>query len=150
MNFKLILAATAAAITFGASAQCASISATTPDGRSVRVTAITPYIIRVDNTAPGEKPAPVQSVLDLSPAQGIATVNAAGTALHTAGGITATVDSKGVLTLASQAPGTSVVDYGMRTAPTALTPSRSAPPPQARSTAPANEDTHTDSTATPW
>ncbi len=117
MNFKLTLAATAAAITFGASAQCASISATTPDGRSVRVTAITPYIIRVDNTALGEKPAPVQSVLDLSPAQGIATVNAAGTALHTAGGITATVDSKGVLTLASQAPGTSVVDYGMRTAP---------------------------------
>ncbi|MDE6612279.1 MAG: DUF5110 domain-containing protein [Muribaculaceae bacterium] len=117
MNFKFILAAASAAITFGAQAQTASISATTPDGRTVTATAITPNIIRVDNTASGQMAAPVQSVLDLAPGSGIASVNAAGTVMHTAAGITAEIDSKGVLTLSSLAKGTTVADFGERTTP---------------------------------
>ena len=117
MNYKLFLAGAAAALALGAHAQTASISATTPDGRSVRATAITPYIIRVDNTAAGERPAPVQSVLDLTPDSGIATVNGAGTVMRTTGGITAAVDSKGILTISSQAAGTTIADFGERTAP---------------------------------
>lgn len=92
----------------------ASITATTRERRTVSVTALTPDILRIDNTAAGVAPAPVQSVLELTPAPEAATVNAGGTSLSTLGGITATLDASGVLTISGATRGSSITDYGER------------------------------------
>ena len=49
----------------GSAAAEASISRSIGNGRTVTVTAVGPYIVRVDNYGAGEKAAGVQSVLDL-------------------------------------------------------------------------------------
>ncbi|MCM1066734.1 MAG: DUF5110 domain-containing protein [Muribaculaceae bacterium] len=109
--FTAIAAIVPAAFSLVAS-QPASISATTADGRTVRATAVTPYIIRVDNTLHGMKPAPEQSVLALEPDASAASVS--GNVLRTAAGISASLSSEGVLTISGSRPGTTVVDYGAR------------------------------------
>ncbi len=118
MTFQLRLlalaAAVAAALTPAFAQTPCQISGTTKDGRSVRATAITPYIIKVENTAPGESPAPVQSVLELAPDEMCATVSPMGDKLTTVEGVTAILMPGGALTLSAPGGGKTVIDQGVR------------------------------------
>lgn len=96
-------------------AQTASISTTSANGRTITATAISPDIIRVDNTAAGEVPSEVQSVLPLQPLEGIASINADGTRLVTLGGIRAEIGPDAVLTIGTATPGSTIADMGLRT-----------------------------------
>ncbi len=95
-------------------APAAEIQVQGPQGRTVRVTALTPNIIRVDNTAPGQAVADVQAVLPLEAADDAATVSAAGTALYTLAGIKAELAADGSLSISTPRKGTAVFDAGYR------------------------------------
>ncbi len=117
-NYRLFAAGAATlAAAFILSAQSpVSISRQLADGRQVKATAITPYIIRVDNTAAGEAPAPEQSVLPLAPDEMCATVDKTGNYMITTGGVGARIFNDGSLALFSDASlGSMVVDRGYRT-----------------------------------
>ncbi len=86
--------------------------------RTVTVSALTPYILKVDNTAEGEAPSDVQSVLPLSAVDnpvmvvGGSSGNMTGS-ICTSAGITASY-SDGVLTIEGGRTGTTIVDRGYR------------------------------------
>lgn len=113
MNRFHLLAAATIIIAVPAAAQT-SISTVGADGRTTTATAVTPYIIRVDNCASGENPAEVQSVLSLTPMADAAHLSASGTSFTTTAGITAKIDSDGSLSISSAARGTTIVDSGAR------------------------------------
>lgn len=71
-----------------------SVSATTPEGREITVTAITDNILRVDNRSTAEAPAPASRTLLTPAAIPAASVSAtpAGRTLATASGLAATLD----------------------------------------------------------
>ncbi len=91
-----------------------SISYDTPAGRTVTVTALTPYIIRVDNTRKGEPVAPEQSVLPFKALEGTGTMLKPGKSFVTTAGVSASLDM-GVLMLRSHGAGTVVTDNLTRT-----------------------------------
>lgn len=91
-----------------------SVGAVTPDGRTVKATALTPYIIRIDNTSGSESAAPVQSVLELTGEADDARLNSSGTSFTTTAGIRVSVDACGALTVSSTRKGTTVYDSGLR------------------------------------
>ncbi len=111
----LVAAAVSILLQLQLNAQTASISATSADGRTIKATAISPCIIRVDNTAFGEAPAEAQSVLPLQPMDGIATISNCGKKLHTLGGITAMLNDSGTLTIGTSMRGSTIADTGLRT-----------------------------------
>ena len=96
-----------------AKAQTASITTTSEQGRTITATAITPYIIRVDNYPQGTAAAPVQSVLDLPAESGAGVVNASGTELRTTAGIKASFYGP-VLSISGAEPGSGIIDSGAR------------------------------------
>jgi len=93
-----------------------SIATTTPDGRAVTVTAITPDILRVTNLAPGQQAADGGAVV-LGPSgykPAIMSPDAFTTTLTTSAGLTAIVDDRtGALTI-SAGPGKVITDSGLR------------------------------------
>lgn len=95
-------------------AATATVSAKTKDKRTVQATALTPYIIRVDNYAKDSGPAPVQSVLALEARGDEAIMNADGLGFVTTAGIHVSVDKKGALTIGTKRPGTTIFDSGSR------------------------------------
>lgn len=97
-----------------AAAQSLTLTSRTADGRNVSATALTPYIIRVDNTAKGEQPADVQSVLALSPQGDEGAMRNDGKSFVTAAGIEVAVDEQGGLTIGTRRSGTTVYDSGAR------------------------------------
>lgn len=111
-TYKLLAAATLGFVACGAVAQ--SVSTITPQGATVKATAVTPNIIRVDNIPAGAKAATVQSVLDISPEEGIATLSKDGTSLSTVGGVTARIAADGSLYISGSKIGTGIFDNGFR------------------------------------
>lgn len=71
-----------------------SIAATTPEGREITVTAVTDNILRIDNRAKAEAPAPASRTLITPAATPRATVSdtPSGRTLATSTGLTATLD----------------------------------------------------------
>ena len=71
-----------------------SIAATTPEGREITVTAVTDNILRIDNRAKSEAPAPASRTLLTPAATPRATVSdtPSGRTLATSTGLTATLD----------------------------------------------------------
>lgn len=110
LTFTLLVAGIASA------SAIESITAATPEGRRVTVTAITPNILRVSNIAPGEQPLPSTATV-LTPATGSAIVGTAGefiATLTTSTGIHATIDKRtGFLTITAGA-GKVLTDDGSR------------------------------------
>lgn len=96
---------------FAASAQSASISTTVGD-RTVTATAVSPYIIRVDNVPAGTAPASEQSVLRLEPYADAKVISRSN--LITPAGVCAQFDTDGVLVLASPVKGSTLADTGNR------------------------------------
>lgn len=96
-----------------------SYTSTGVSGRTVTVTAVSPYIIRVDNYSAGEqaKARPVQSVLPLTGANEDARIvrRADGSAtMTTTGGIKVDIDASGGLIISGRRKGSTVYDSGMR------------------------------------
>lgn len=112
---KIQLLITFFAATLCSHAQAVSVSAATDGGRQVTATAITPYIVRVDNTAKGQTPATEQSVLAIVPEGDAAVMRHDGLGFITTGGIEVTADRQGTLTIATRRPGSTVFDSGART-----------------------------------
>lgn len=120
MKYRLIsatlLVATAALVSHARLATSESISTTTPDGRAVTITAITPNILKVTNMAPGERPLPSRATV-LRPSGYKPDIMAPGqftTTLTTSAGITAIVDDRtGALTITA-GPGKVITDSGLR------------------------------------
>lgn len=96
----------------------ASISVTTATGGTITATAVTPYIIRVDNTAPGESVAPVQSVLELTPDADCAYTSRQGTRLTTTAGIRAEVVAGMMNICYDGLRNSNIADWGVRTTAT--------------------------------
>lgn len=96
-----------------------SITVSTPGDREVTVTAVSPYILRVDNVGRGEA-APAAKVA-LTPAQASSPVaaidkTASGVSLTTTSGVIASVNSRtGALTIDGGNPGSIVLDNSTRT-----------------------------------
>lgn len=98
----------------GSAAAEASISRSIGNGRTVTVTAVGPYIVRVDNYGAGEKAAGVQSVLDLGADEASCAVSHDGV-LRTTGGIKAWFSAEGLLNIEnSGVRGSLIVDPGTR------------------------------------
>lgn len=114
--YRLLLTAGALANVFSAMA-ADEISATTPAGRTVTVTAINEHVVKVSNTAPGET-VPASRATVLSPADGVATVRTSGNnkELVTAGGVTASLDTRSGVLMLNSGPGRLIVDEGLRAA----------------------------------
>lgn len=119
MTYRILAAALAlgaATVAQGRLATPESISTTTPDGRSVTVTAINENILKVTNMAPGEQPLPSRATVltqsgyrpeIMSPGQFTTT-------LTTSAGVTAIVDDRtGALTITA-GPGKVITDSGLR------------------------------------
>ncbi|MBO5054628.1 MAG: hypothetical protein J6C44_10435 [Muribaculaceae bacterium] len=105
---------TSVAVSLTMSAETATISVTTPAGRTVSVTALTPEILKVVNTVPGETEAVSRaSVLDNSPLPASAVV-ISGNTMTTATGLTASISPQGVLTI-NGGNGRVLTDSGQRT-----------------------------------
>lgn len=107
--FALLTTLLSSVAGFAADSMPLSISCDTPAGRTVTVTALTPYIIRVDNTHKGQPAAPVQSVLPIEAMTGTGTMLKPGKSFVTTTGVRATLDM-GVLHLRSHGAGTAVTD----------------------------------------
>lgn len=107
---RFIVALVALAASMGAAAQ-ASMSRS-EQGRTVTVTALTPSILRVDNTAKGQAPAPVQSVLELKAKADAAIVK--GNKLSTADGLSAIFADDNILILKAKNKNSMVIDRGER------------------------------------
>lgn len=118
MNRRLLIIASMA-LALGANARVAknAIATTTPDGRTVTVTAINDNILRVTNTALGEQPMPSRGVIlteGRATPPDIVSVGQYVTTLTTPSGITATVDDRtGALTISAGSNRT-VTDAGER------------------------------------
>lgn len=110
------IAASLAATATARLATAESIATTTPDGRAVTVTAITPDILRVTNLAPGQQAHAAGAVV-LGPTgykPAILSPDAFTTTLTTSAGLTAIVDDRtGALTI-SAGPGKVITDSGLR------------------------------------
>lgn len=105
----------AAAIVLGAvvaGANADDISVVTPSGRTVTVTAMSDNILRITNTPAGVE-APVSRTTVLSPASGVANVDATGRSMSLAGGALATLTDEGSLTIYGSC-GVTVTDDGIR------------------------------------
>ena len=118
MNRKLlILAPLALAMSVNARVAKDAIATSTPDGRTVTVTAINDNILRVTNTALGEQPLPSRGVVlteGSATAPDIVSVGKFVTTLSTATGVTASVDDRtGSLTITA-GPGRTITDSGER------------------------------------
>lgn len=96
----------------GASAEL-SVSTTTRDGRTLTATAVSPYIIRVDDTAAGEKPSDVRTVLPLQASDDFGFLSEGGSCLTTTAGIYAIAED-GILTITGPDKGTTVIDRGAK------------------------------------
>ena len=92
-----------------------SIAATTPEGREITVTAVTDNILRVDNRAAFEAPAPASRTLLTPSDTPKATVSdtPAGRTLATANGLTATLNDAGELII-NGSRGRGLYDDGRR------------------------------------
>ncbi len=93
-----------------------AITATTPDGRVVTVTAITPQILHVVNMAPGEQPLPSRATVlqDGSYRPLISEAPGLSTTMTTSAGVVAVVDDRtGALTITA-GPGKIIADTGTR------------------------------------
>ncbi|MDE6854205.1 MAG: DUF5110 domain-containing protein [Muribaculaceae bacterium] len=111
LDFVLLVSLACAGI---AAAAEASISRNTSAGRTVTVTAVSPYIVRVDNYGAGETAAGVQSVLDLGADASGCAVSRDGV-LRTTGGIKAWFSPEGLLNIEnSGVRGSLIVDPGTR------------------------------------
>ena len=119
MRFKYLISLGALIASLWASAVTApnTISATLPGGRSVSVTAVTPTILRVTNTALGETPLPSRAVVLPESKTIVAksvSVTPYITTLATDAGLTATLDDRtGALTIMAGA-GRTLTDPGER------------------------------------
>lgn len=117
MRFILTtITASLALLAFDAAAEAVSLSTTTRDGRTISATAVTPYIIRVDDLAPGQSVAPAQSVLPLEAESDVAYTTDGGSAFRTIAGITVEA-SNGAITISGTGRGTTIVDNGARQLP---------------------------------
>lgn len=112
----LTLALTAVTVGHARLATTESIATTTPDGRAVTVTAITPNILKVTNMAPGEQPLPsratvpqisVEKPVIMSPGEFTTT-------LTTSAGVTAIVDDRTGTLVITAGPGKVITDSGLR------------------------------------
>ncbi|MDE6436458.1 MAG: DUF5110 domain-containing protein [Muribaculaceae bacterium] len=74
-------------------------------------TAVSPYIIRVDDIAPGEKPSGVRTVLPMTGADDFGFITDNGTTLTTTADIYA-IAKDGILTITGPDRGTTVIDHG--------------------------------------
>lgn len=113
----LIIALGAALGTQARVASPESITTTTPDGRTVTVTAITPDILKVTNMAPGQTPLPSRATVleNTGYRPDIVSVGAFTTTMTTSSGVSAIVDDRtGALTI-SAGPGKVITDPGLRT-----------------------------------
>lgn len=98
------------AVVAGANAD--DISVVTSSGRTVTVTAMSDNILRITNTPVGVE-APVSRTTVLSPASGVANVDATGRSMSLAGGALATLTDEGSLTIYGSC-GVTVTDDGIR------------------------------------
>lgn len=100
------------------SAASNSIETTAQNGRKIIVTAVSPYILRIDNVAPNETaPAPKVTLSLGSKAAKGTNVNSSGNylSLTTSAGIVASVNKKtGLLTIDGGNPGSIIVDNAAR------------------------------------
>lgn len=100
-------------IIFGAIQAIAQLTTATPGGRQVKVEAVTPYIVRVDNTASGEKIPEAQTVI-LPESGDKATVWADGRRMTTTGGIDVRIEAEGEIMISSARKGSTIIDTGDR------------------------------------
>ena len=117
LKYLLSLMALTATMWSGAVVSPNTLATTTPGGRSVTVTALSPNILRVTNMALGETPLPSRATVLDEPKTSVArTVNVTPwlTSLATEAGIVATLDDRtGALTI-SAGPGRTITDSGER------------------------------------
>lgn len=107
---------TAAAVAAPALWSAETITATTADGRTVSVTAVSPNILRVDNFASDQQTTGPQTVIEPEDATAARTEKLSGsTIMTTASGLRATIDTgTGRLIIESRQPGSLVCDPGSR------------------------------------
>ncbi|MDE6310235.1 MAG: DUF5110 domain-containing protein [Muribaculaceae bacterium] len=119
----LSLAALATAFAGMAAAPAATeIEAAVPGGRSVKVTAVSPRILRVDNYPAGEAaPAPKVTIAPANAASPVAAIerSSMSVSLSTTAGLMASINPQtGALTIAGANPGSIVVDNSSRSGST--------------------------------
>lgn len=119
MTHKLLTIAVCALVAVSAQGRTArnTVSASTPSGRTVTVTAITDNILRVTNTGLGEQPLPSRAVVLNDPATTVAMTSSIGkimSTLTTPAGLTATIDDRTGQLVISAGAGRTVTDDGER------------------------------------
>lgn len=119
-TYKLLLSTAAVALASGLTAWGAPavITTSTPGGRVVTVTALTPNILRVDNVPAGtEAPAPKVALTPAWPTSPAASVEerSSASSITTTDGVVASVNPRtGVLTIDGGNPGSIIVDSSLR------------------------------------